>query len=347
MKLFRRSIGEEDFEEEEELKSKKKKRNNPRKKKEPPKAWGRKERLLILLLLLFTAGGSGLLALSAREWKLPGLPRVKLSMPSIPFITSEKVVLEGKNQKNTQKASEIIAEFSDKTKDFSGVYGLYIVDLNSGFSFGINEHEAFQAASLIKLPVMAAVYLEEESGGLKLDDKYTLLNTDKVSGAGSLYYKPAGYEITYKNLIRLMGKESDNTAFKITRDLLGDNKIEDTITKIGMKDTSLLENETTPEDVGEFFNDLLNGNIVNDNNKEELLRHMTDTLFEAWITAGIPDGTRFVHKYGREVHVVNDAGIVFADNPYVVVILSKGVVEREADNIFPELSRMVYDHWAE
>ena len=344
MKLFGRRR-EDEYEDDEELKPKKKKRSNPRKKKEPPKPWGRKERLLILLLLVLTAGGSGLLALSAREWKLPGLPRLKLEMPSIPFLTSEKVVLEGNNQKNTEKASEVISAFTEKTKGLSGVYGLYIVDLNSGFSFGINEHETFQAASFIKLPVMAAMFMEEENGGLSLGDKYTLKDSDKASGAGSLYYKPAGYEITYKNLVRLMGKESDNTAFRIVRNLLGDEKVNDVIIKLGMKDTFLEENETTPEDIGEFFNDLWLGNIVNEDNKEELLDNLTDTDYEAWITAGIPDRIRFAHKYGREVHVVNDAGIVYSNKPFVIVTMSKGVVEREADEVIPTLSKMIYDKW--
>jgi beta-lactamase class A len=358
MKLFGRRKAGDDYEGDEELKLAKKKRNNPRKKKEPVKPWGKKERLLILLLLILTAGGSGLLALSAREWKLPGLPRVKLSMPSIPFITSEKVVLEGESHKNIEKASSIVSEFTEKTKDLSGVYGLYMVDLNSGFSFGINDHETFQAASLIKLPVMITMYTEYENERINLEDKYTLKYSDKVAGAGSLYYKQAGYEVTYRNLVRLMGKESDNTAFNIVRNLLGDEKVNDAIVKIGMKGTSLEENETTPEDIGEFFNDLWLGNIVNEDNKEELLGYLTDTTFEAWITAGLPDDIRFAHKYSREVHVVNDAGIVYSDSlpepdgsqnrrPFVIVIMSKGVVEREADSVIPEISRSIYEIWIE
>ena len=80
---------------------------------------------------------------------------------------------------------------------------------------------------------------------------------------------------------------------------------------------------------------------------------MTDTIYEDHLRAGIPEGVRVAHKYGREVHVVNDAGIVFSDNPYgpeapqgrgplVIVIMSKGVIEKEADNIFPELAKVVY-----
>jgi beta-lactamase class A len=61
-----------------------------------------------------------------------------------------------------------------------------------------------------------------------------------------------------------------------------------------------------------------------------------------WLAAGIPASTDVAHKYGREIHVVSDAGIVFADEPFILVLLSKGVVEREADQAFPELSKAIY-----
>jgi beta-lactamase class A len=347
MKLFgKKKEKEEDVEEEEkELKPiRKKRRSEPRlKKKEPPQPWGKKERILVFVVIVLTAGLSAVLGLSAREWKLPGIPRIKFLPPSISFLTNEKVVLEGENKKSLERANMIINDFTENTKDLSGVYGLDVIDLTSGFSFGVNEHETFQAASLIKLPVMAAMYQEQESGNLDLETKYSLKNSDKVTGAGSLQLKPEGFEITYRNLIRMMGKESDNTAFHITRNLLGDNKINLVVAKIGMRNTSLSDNETTPEDVETFFEQLWHGNVLNEEHKNELLDFMTDTQYEAWLTEGVPSDVRVSHKYGREVHVVNDAGIVFANSPYVVVILSKGVIEREADEVFPKLSRVIYE----
>ena len=71
--------------------------------------------------------------------------------------------------------------------------------------------------------------------------------------------------------------------------------------------------------------------------------YLTDTIYESWVPEGIPDEIDVAHKFGRELHVVNDAGIVFAEEPFVLVIVSKGVVEREADEIFPELARLVFD----
>jgi len=110
-----------------------------------------------------------------------------------------------------------------------------------------------------------------------------------------------------------------------------------------MVDTSLTKNETTPYDIGIFFEELWRGNLLSEESKKELLESLTDTIYEDWLSAGVPESIRVAHKFGRELHVVNDAGIVYSQKPFIVVLLSKGIVEAEADAIFPELAKMVYE----
>jgi beta-lactamase class A len=205
----------------------------------------------------------------------------------------------------------------------SGVYGFYILNLNTEENYGVNEDEAFQAASLIKLPVMAAIYSEYEKGNLDLDDN-----------AGDSEY-------SYRGMVEAMGKRSDNTAFNLGVELLGEDLIESYIDKLGMSNTSYEGNETTPRDIGIFFKSLWERKIVDRGSRDEILKSLTDTIYEDWIPAGIPD-VRVAHKFGREVHVVNDAGIVFGEDPYVLVIMSKGVVEAEADKLIPELAGLLH-----
>jgi len=357
MELFKdknkgdRNLDNEFEDEEEEIPRKKRLKDkdfkdlNPqfkRKRKEPKKPWGKKERFFVLATLILTSAASFFLALSARNWKLAGLPRFKLPSISIPFFSEDTIVIEG-NRSEMEKKEKVIEKFEEKTRNLSGVYGLYVSDLESDFSYGVNENETFQAASLIKLPVMVAFYKEVEAGNINLDETYSLRKEDKVAGSGSLYKKPIGYKVTYRDLVELMGKQSDNTAFKITRNLLGDEKINEVIKLSGMLNTSLEKNTTTPKDIGVFFENLWKGNIVNKTSRDGILESLTNTIYENHIVAGIPRGIRVAHKYGREINVVNDAGIVFTDTPFVIVIMSKGVIEREADKVIPELARIVFE----
>jgi beta-lactamase class A len=306
-----------------------------RKKKKEIVPWTKKERKLVLWVLAATVISSGILAMSARSWKLPNLPRIKL-----PSFEGETIVIQG-NKEGERKAKEAISLFENKVRPLSGVYGLYVVRLDDASSYGVNEDEIFEAASLIKLPVMVGMYMEQEKGNLDLEEIYTLKSSDKIDGSGSLYSEPSGTQLTYRELIEYMGHESDNTAYGIAKNLLGETRVQEIIDEIGMVNTSLETNETTPQDIGLFFRKLWDGQIVSQKNKDELLSYLTDTIYESWLPEGLPN-IRVAHKFGREVHVVNDAGVVYSDDPFVLVILSKGVVEREADEVFPELSRIIY-----
>lgn len=320
------------------------KSENTRRRKEPPKPWGKKERYLVLVILVLTVGTSAVLALSSRSWKLPGLPRLKLPSFTLPFTGEETIFIEGDRERvrDREKSEKVIKTFNEKTKVLSGVYGLYVVNLESGFSYGVNENEIFEPASLSKLLVMAGMFIEEEQDNLDLETKYSLKDSDKAIGAGTLYDKPEGYEITYRNLVRLMGKQSDNTAFVITRRILGEEKIRGVITTIGMKGTSLSENKTTPSDVGTFFEELWLGNIVSVEHENELLDYLTDTFYETLIPEGIPDDVRVAHKYGAETNVLNDAGIIYAGRPFILVMMGKGVVAKDAESFIREFARIVY-----
>jgi len=159
--------------------------------------------------------------------------------------------------KNKEKASQIISRFKGETNQLSGIYGLYIVDLTNGYSFGVNEEESFEAASLVKLPVMAAMYRLAEEGGINLEATYTLKNSDKAEGAGILFSKPTGYTLTYREILELMGKHSDNTAFVIARQRVGKERIDSLIEESGMSKTDFEARRTTPKDIGLFFNSFI------------------------------------------------------------------------------------------
>lgn len=375
MSLFRKEEEDEEYFEDEEREVVRRHRSrqfrdliprNKRLRKEPPKPWGKKERLLVLAVLLLTIIASGMLAFSVRDWKLPGLPRLKI--PSINFLKEDTIIIEKDKGREKENSEKVISQFKEATKNLSGVYGLYVVNLSTGFSYGVYEDESFEPASLNKLPVILGLFMEAQKGNLDLETKYSLKASDKTPGSGSLYGKATGTVLTYRDIARYMGKESDNTAVNIARNILGKEKIEGIVKEIGMTETNVLGDDqyTTPYDVGILFEKLWQarlpapeparkdnvsggrsdggqGEIVSKESADEILGFMTDTIYENWLAAGLPSGTKVAHKFGRELHVVNDAGIVFTSSPYVVVIMSKGVVEREADEIFPTLSKIVYE----
>lgn len=341
---------ETELEEEKQYTRKKFKDLNPqnrKKRNEPPKPWGKKERLTVLITFLATVVIAGVLYLSSVSWKLPKMPRIELPDFSKLNIFKPETIVIGPNKDNPnaaleEKANEAISLFKETTSNLTGAYRLCVVDLDSGFSYGIDEKKTMEAASLIKLPVFATLYKESEEGKINLETKYTLKASDKRTGSGSLYGKPDGTVFTYRELAKYMGQQSDNTAFNIFRNILGDATIETEAKNIGMLSTSVGKNETSPYDIGTFYLKLWKGEIVSIKNRDEILNYLTNTIYEDWIPKGIP-GVRVAHKFGREVNVTNDAGIVYADKPFVLVLMSEGIVYKESDAVFPTLASQIYN----
>jgi beta-lactamase class A len=343
-KFLRKKKKEKDFDEA-LIKQEKIVRKKKSKKKEEEKPWGRRERFLIVFLIILTSGIPAYLALSAREWKLPFLPRISFESIRNVFKNEGGLFLTDKYPEQSSKAKQIDKIFREETKKLSGIYGMYLIDLETGFSFGVNQNEKFDSASLNKLPVMILMLKKSEEDALDLSDKYYLKDSDKVEGAGVLHQRPEGYQITYEEIVFLMGKQSDNTAFRIAVGYLGEDAIEAYIKEIGLDGTSFYENKTTPADTGQIFNKLYNDELLTEKNKFKMLDYLADTAFEDLIPKGVPRGVKISHKYGALTKTANDAGIVFASKPFVLAVLSKGIVKNESDVFFPQITSKIYEIW--
>lgn len=211
----------------------------------------------------------------------------------------------------------VLAETQFLVSELEGSYGVYVYRFSDSQEYGLNQDQVFTAASLDKLPVMLALYQEAEAGRVELN------------------------EALQGHALR-MGKSSDNEAKAALVELLGEDKIQETIDDLGMEKTSFSNNQTTPADIGLFFRQLYQGGVISDEHRDEILQFLTETDFEDRIPAGVSEGVRVAHKVGTEEGSFSDAGIVFADEPYTLVIMSDDALGAEAAKTLPAISRIVW-----
>lgn len=211
----------------------------------------------------------------------------------------------------------VVEAIESLTQDLRGTYAFYVYRWQDGNEYGLNQDQVLTAASLIKLPVMLAVYREGEKGNLDLDD--------------------------YRERLEAMGKHSDNAAFNQLVKFLREEKIQRLIEHLGMESTSLVENKTTAAEIGSLFRQLYDGKIINEENREEMLGFLTDTEFEDRIPAGVPEEVRVAHKIGTEIGSFSDGGIILADKPFVLVIISENARESEANQALPAITERIWE----
>lgn len=300
--------------------------------KEEKEEGGGKRRRIIFALLLLTTGLSFLIYLGKQA-----SPKIEeITQPAV--FRSSPAFSPSPSPVEKSKALELEKILAGR----QGIYGVYFLNLETKEAVSIREKESFPAASLIKLPIVYTLYQQAQEGKINLEEKYTLREEDKIGGAGSLYQEEAGAVYSYRELARLCGKQSDNTAAAILEKVLGAEAIEATIRRLGMENTSFSRRQTTPEDIALFWQKLWEGDLKEEY-REEILNSLTETIFEEQIPAALPAKVRVAHKVGIDEGILHDAGIIFNDPPFVLVLMSKNNNREEAQEAFILLTKALLE----
>jgi len=227
----------------------------------------------------------------------------------------------------------------------TGSYGVYVEKLGSGEKFGINENEIFTAASVIKLPILVAYYQAVDKGELNQTSTYVLVEKDRWAyGTGSMQNQPEGTKYSYQRVAFLTANESDNMAAQILLKFLGgESKVQTTVNNWGYKLIDIKENEITAKETADILKRIYKGELISQKSRQELTENLTNTVLEDRITAGVPSNIKVIHKFGSEVGVVNDCGIVETKDPYIICVLSTEINSGEAMELLPKISRVVWE----
>lgn len=314
--------------------------------RQAPKPWGKSERLTVLGFFLATSLIAAFMLLFAADFKFPELPKISFSGFNLTNPFGEEIIeigQKGTAPENDEKAEKAVALFNNEIKPLSGFYGFEVVNLSTGERYGVSMNSDFQGASLLKLPLMLLMYKMSEEGTLNLDTKYILKDSDKVKGSGVLYTAKVGTTYTYRQLAEFMGKDSDRTAYKVIKDVMGDSNLKSFIKNVGMDSTNVDTGDTTPSDMALLLQKLWDGSVVNQGDRNEILGYLTNTIYENWITAGVPKDVKVAHKFGQDAGVMADGGIIETSNPYILVIMGNGITQQNADLLFPKVSKDVYN----
>ncbi len=246
---------------------------------------------------------------------------------------------------NPQTEKELIGKISDWLKNLKGEYGIYVYSLTSNKEYGLNERKVSTAASVNKVPIMLSFYKELEKDSFSLSDKYELKKEDIQNyGTGIMQYEEPGKVYTYKELLELSGKKSDNTAAHVLGKILGFSNLKRFIKDLGLKKTSIEENKTTPKEAGSLFVMTYKDKILKtEKYKKAFFSNLTETDFEDRIPAGIPENIKIAHKIGSGERIYNDCGIIFGKHPFVLCILSREAAENEALEVIPKIAKLVWE----
>lgn len=100
-----------------------------------------------------------------------------------------------------------------------------------------NANTPRKAASVVKLFILAEVLQQIEAGRIQREQLISIKPEAMVEGAGVINYLTKHNTYSYQNLLELMIIVSDNTASNILLDMIGIDRINHSIKKLGCQDT--------------------------------------------------------------------------------------------------------------
>ena len=226
---------------------------------------------------------------------------------------------------------------SRQTASYKGRAGIVIKDLETGWVYTCQSERLFPSASMVKIPIMAAVFQAVHDGKISLDQMVTMTSRDQVSGSGILKTMPLGSRYSVRKLMRLMITRSDNTAANMLISLVGRNYINSYFKRIGLKNTNLsrkmmdfsqrrkgVENYTTARDVSLLLEKMYKGSFINAKVSRQCLALLKLQKVKDRIPRQLPKEVVVAHKTGLERSVCHDAGIVFTEKgDFLICILTK------------------------
>lgn len=210
---------------------------------------------------------------------------------------------------------------------------IYVWDYSDGNYVNISADEIFSAASIIKLPVLVALFKNIENGQTSIYDEMTLTDVFRAEGSGGLQYKAENSKYSIDTLARVMITNSDNSATNMLMSKIGGMPaVNRQIKDWGLASTHINNwlpdmqgtNYITAHDIARLLYNLDNPNFLNSTSREKIFAYMAKVKNDRLIPAGLGKGADFLHKTGDIGKMLGDAGIVVAPNgkKYIVVILA-------------------------
>ena len=233
-----------------------------------------------------------------------------------------------------------LEDVEKEIEDYGGVAGVYVRDLEGGYGYGVRPDEQFFSASVIKVPILVAVFRRIDEGELSLSDTFPTKESDWAAGAGWMQWEDPGQSYSVYDYAYLMMTQSDNVATNaLLRKVGGIEYVNEVARSLGAEDTALvqkvtsergtvpaIDNRTTTHDMAIMLDKIAGGKAASPDSCQTMVSIMIDNYLESWLVDGIPADANvdIANKGGWLYKVYDEVGIVFhEDRPYAVAILSK------------------------
>lgn len=221
----------------------------------------------------------------------------------------------------------------------NGTWSVYVCDLVNNTE-GAVQDARMQAASLLKLYIMGAVYENYDNiiaqyGQSSVDSNLNSMITVSDNDAANtlVSYLGSGDSSAGMSVVNDFCSQEGYSSTHMGRLLLASNQYDD--------------NYTSVSDCGHFLKKVYKGNQESDAHAQAEFALLAAQTRRNKIPAQMPSGVSVANKTGELSDVENDAGIIYnSQNDLIIVFMSENVPQPgSAQSTIASLSRQIYDSY--
>jgi beta-lactamase class A len=281
----------------------------------------------------------------------------KLSAFLILFLSMSLISQASFSQFKTDKKLE--KQLKVLIDSFHGTAGVYVRNLKTGKEVAINADTIFPTASIIKVPILVAIFNKIDSGDFTYHQPLIYRDSARHGGSGLMQYFKDSTETDLRIAITLMISHSDNTAARWCEKLAGggvsiNSWLADhgfTFTRVNAR-TPGRENDnkefgwgqTTPREMSDLMVMIREGKAVSPAASQRMYRDLTHIFWDEYALSQIPPYVQAASKQGMVDDSRSEAVLVNAPHgDYVFYIATKNNVDQrwKPDNEAWQLARNV------
>lgn len=252
--------------------------------------------------------------------------------------------------------NEMWAEIFAGLDRVPGRVGFCWRDLTTGEEMAYRADAPYLAASVIKLPICAAIARMAYDGRADFGERLPVRAEKAVPGCGTLQMMADEVDaLSVGTLCRLMITVSDNFATNLLIDRFGIDALNREFAAMGLVGTQLtrkmfdaaaaargLENRVVPREMVRLLAEI----HAPEPALADAYGFVGQILLHQQIRHKIPGylpGVRVANKTGEDCGITNDVGIVYASRPFAVAFACNETDVPEAERAIREISRRLVD----
>jgi len=288
---------------------------------------------------------------------------------SLFFLCAVVLVSSGlHSQALTRKTDRVLTKkLAELSKDFKGDHGIYVRNLKTGATAENNADTLFPTASMVKVPILCALFDTINRGELKYSQEMVYRDSMMYGGAGVSQFFKDSTKVPLAELVWLMIAISDNTAALWCQFLAGTGTaINEWLEKNGFHQTRVNSRtpgretnrseygwgQTTPREMAELLALIREGKAVNAAASEEMYRVLSRAYWDREALSQIPPAIHAAAKNGAVNASRSEVVLVNAPSgDYVFCVITKNQQDQrwEHDNegyvLIRNVSRLLWNYF--